>query len=131
MSQMEERILVVDDQRDIADSLTRLINVLGYEAKAIYDGREAVKLAAGFAPDLALIDIGMPGLDGYEVAKQLRRQPACAHAILVAVTGWVDHESKHRAYESGFDLHVAKPMNIDGLEDLLRLLDPAAAGSRA
>jgi len=126
---MNERILVVDDNRDIADSLTRLINVLGYEAKAIYDGREAVKMAADFAPEMALIDIGMPGFDGYEVAKQIRRQPMGANTILVAVTGWAGREDKHRAYECGFDLHVAKPMNLDRLKEVLKLVDPAAAGS--
>jgi len=128
---MKERILIVDDQQDIADALARLINVLGYEAKVVYDGREAIKLAAGFAPDMALIDIGMPRLDGYEVAKEIRRQPTGANALLVAVTGWTSREAKYRAYEAGFDLHVAKPLTIDGLKELLSLVDPAAAGSRA
>jgi CheY-like chemotaxis protein len=120
-----ERILIVDDNRDTADSLARLIKALGYEAKAVYDGLQAVEQASAFLPDMALIDIGMPGLDGYETVSRIRHLLGNTQTILVAVTGWSGDEDKRRAYESGFDLHVPKPMSVEALKELLALVDPA------
>ena len=124
---MKHRVLVVDDQQDIADSLVRLLETLGYEAKAIYDGQTATDEAAVFLPDLAFIDIRMPGFDGYQTVATIRGNRECAHAILVALTGAANFDDKQRAYEAGFDLHVAKPMNIDKLMELLALIDPKAS----
>jgi CheY-like chemotaxis protein len=124
---MKERILVVDDQRDIADALVRLLETLGYEAMAVYGGRSAADEAANFLPDMAFIDLSMPGLDGFQTVARIRGHRECAHAILVAFTGRADLEAKHRAYEAGFDLHVAKPVNIDKLMELLALVDPKAS----
>jgi len=124
---MKDRILVVDDQCDVADSLVRLLKVLGYEARAIYDGRNAADVAANFLPDMAFIDIGMPDFDGYQTVSKIRRHRECAHAILVAFTGLANREAKQRAYEAGFDLHVAKPVNIDKLQEVLSLLNPTAS----
>ena len=121
---MDERVLVVDDSRDAADSLARLIEAYGYQAKPVYDGEQAIEAAADFAPDMALIDIGMPGLDGYETVSRIRQQRGSTHVILVAVTGWTRDEDKRRAYECGFDLHVAKPLTDEALKELLALLDP-------
>src|SRR4029079_11242872 len=84
---VSDRILVVDDNRDVANSLTRLLKVLGYEAKAVYDGPSALQEAADFEPDLAFIDIGMPELDGYEVVQRIRQQRGHIHVILIALTG--------------------------------------------
>jgi CheY-like chemotaxis protein len=123
---MQERVLVVDDDRDSADSLAKLISSLGYEAKAVYDGQEALLLTAEFQPDMALIDIGMPGLDGFETVSRIRQQRGTVHVVLVAVTGWSRDEDKRRAYDCGYDLHVTKPMTLDKLKQLLALLDPAA-----
>ena len=123
---MNERILVVDDQLEIADALVRLLSTLGYEAKAVYDGRQAADEAVKFLPDMAFIDLGMPGLDGYQTVAKIRAQRECAHAILVAFTGHAELEAKQRAFEAGFDLHVAKPVNIDKLMELLTLIDPQA-----
>jgi CheY-like chemotaxis protein len=125
---MSERILVVDDERDAADSLARLIGSFGYEAKAVYDGEQAIEQAAEFLPDMALIDIGMPDLNGYETVTRIRQQRGSQHVILVAVTGWTREEDKRRAYDCGFDLHVAKPMSAEKLNELLALLDPSAGG---
>jgi CheY-like chemotaxis protein len=121
---MKERILVVDDQREIADALTRLLQTLGYAAKAVYDGRQAVEEAAAFLPDLMFIDIGMPDIDGYKTVARIRAHRECAHAILIALSGWANAEDRYRAYESGFDLHIAKPMDIDKLMEVLALIDP-------
>jgi len=123
---MKERILVVDDQGDNADSLVRLLTLLGHEAKAVYDGHQAVEEAASFQPDIMFIDIGMPGFDGYETVTQIRARKECAHAILIALTGWAQQDDRHRSYERGFDLHIAKPMSNDTLGKLLALLDSTA-----
>src|SRR4030095_13118761 len=100
---MKERILIVDDQQDVADALARLVSALGYEAKSIYDGQRAIDAAAHFLPPFIFIDIGMPGVDGYEAVQRLRSRPECAHAILVALTGYTTREDRQLAYECGFD----------------------------
>ena len=123
---MSERVLVVDDNHDAADCLARLINGFGDEAKAVYDGNAAIKQAAEFHPDMVLLDIGMPGLDGYETLTRIRQQQQSKEMIFVALTAWSRDEDKRHAYECGFDLHVAKPMTTDKLEELLALLDPEA-----
>lgn len=124
---MSERILVVDDDPDSAESLAKLIQLMGYEAKAVYRGSQAIEEVGSFLPDMALIDIGMPDLNGYETVERIRQKRGSAHMILVAVTGWSRDEDKRRAYESGFDLHVAKPMDEKTLRELLGLLNPPAS----
>jgi CheY-like chemotaxis protein len=119
-----ERILVVDDNRDAADSLARLIRSLGYEVRSVYGGKDALEETASFLPDMAFVDIGMPDLDGYETVTELRQRRGQVHLIVVAVTGHNSDEDKRRAYDCGFDLHVAKPMGFETLKDLLKLLDP-------
>jgi CheY-like chemotaxis protein len=121
---VSERILIVDDDRATADTLSLLIRTLGCEAKAVYSGQAAVDAIAAFEPDMALIDIGMPGRDGYATVAGIRQQPGGTHVILVAVTGWGRDEDKRRAYDAGFDLHVTKPMRLETLKELLGLLDP-------
>ena len=123
---MSERILVVDDDRDTADTMAKLIQSLGFETRAVYDGQRAIDEVVNFQPDMVLLDIGMPFLDGYETVQQIRQKRANAHMILVAVTGWSRDEDKRRAYEVGFDLHVVKPMSVDTLKEILALLNPAA-----
>jgi CheY-like chemotaxis protein len=76
-------------------------------------------------PDMVFIDIGMPGFDGYETVTQIRAHRECGHAILIALTGWVGPEDRQRSYEHGFDLHIAKPLGLDKLQELLTLLKPA------
>lgn len=124
---MKEHILVVDDDPDTADATAKWICELGYEAAAAYGGEQAIEQAATFLPDMALIDLGMPGLNGFETVNRLRQQRGNQHIILVAVTGWTRDEDKQRAYECGFDLHVAKPMSLETLKELLALLNPTAA----
>jgi DNA-binding response OmpR family regulator len=124
---MSERVLVVDDNHDAADTLARAIAKFGYEAKAAYDGNQAIEESATFLPDMALIDIAMPGLDGYETVSRLRKQRGSAYIIMVAVTGWAGDEYKRKAYDCGFDLYIVKPMSIGTLKELLALLDPAIA----
>jgi CheY-like chemotaxis protein len=128
---MDERILVVDDDRDTADTLARLISSLGYHTQAAYSGEQATRLAASCGPEMVIMDIGMPRINGYEAAARIRQLAGCQHTILVAVTGWTGKEDKARAFESGFDLHVAKPISLDGIKELLNLLEPADSASPA
>lgn len=121
---MHERVLIVDDEHATADTLALLIQTLGCEARAVYSGQAAVDQLADFEPDMALIDIGMPECNGYDTVASIRQHPAGTHVILVAVTGWSRDEDKRRAYDAGFDLHVAKPMKLETLRELLGLLDP-------
>ena len=129
---MSKRILVVDDSQYVADASARLIAICGYETRAVYDGREALEQSVVFAPDMVLMDIGMPGLNGYEAAARIRLEQRNANVLLVAVTCWTGDQDKRRARENGFDLHVAKPMSLTALYRLLALLheEPDGNGGR-
>jgi CheY-like chemotaxis protein len=120
---MPERILVVDDNPAAANAYARLIRIFGYEPKAVYDSAQSVDEAATFCPRMALIDIRMPGMDGYEVARRIRQQHG-NDVILVAVTGFAWEESAQRAYEAGFNQHVTKPLSAVKLQELLSMLGP-------
>jgi CheY-like chemotaxis protein len=122
---VSHRILVVDDSRDNADSLVRLLVTMGYKAKAVYSGQEAIEQAEVFLPDLAFMDIGMPDLNGYETVTRICQQREFIHLILVALTGWTNPDDKHRAFSAGFDLHIGKPMSDAKLREVLQLIDPA------
>ncbi|GAB2504426.1 response regulator [Lysobacter humi (ex Lee et al. 2017)] len=116
------RILVVDDNCDSADTLAMMLEMLGHEAQRIYDPRMAEKAVEDFAPDVVLLDIGMPGLSGYDVARQLRESRFGAGLTLVAVTGWGQPEDRRRTAEAGFDHHLVKPPEIDAICRLLAAL---------
>ena len=113
------RILVVDDHRDAADTMADILELMGHEVKASYDGARAVEVAAGFRPHVVLLDIGMPRLDGYAVAARLRDQPETRSTVLVALTGWGRGADKRRAMEAGFDHHLTKPVDPADLQKLL------------
>jgi PAS domain S-box-containing protein len=113
------RILVADDNRDAAESMGMLLRLMGNEVRTVHDGLQAVEEAAAFQPDVILLDIGMPRLNGYDAARRIRAQQWSDGAILVALTGWGQEEDKRRASEAGFDRHVTKPMNPADLERLI------------
>ncbi len=113
------RILVVDDNKDSADTMGMLLRLKGNDIRTVYDGLEAVKAAETFHPELMLLDIGLPKLNGYEVARRIRKQPWGRDMILVAVTGWAQAADKQRSHEAGFNFHVAKPVELSALEKLL------------
>jgi CheY-like chemotaxis protein len=115
----KRRILVVDDYRDSADSLSRMLRITGMEVRTAYDGVEAVETAAAFKPDLVLLDIGLPRLNGYEAARRIREQPWGKDMVLVAVTGWGQKEDRRRSNEAGFDYHMVKPVDHAALMKLL------------
>jgi signal transduction histidine kinase/ActR/RegA family two-component response regulator len=125
------RVLIADDNRDAADSLAMLLEMDGYEVLRVYGGRAAVTAAETFRPDVALLDIGMPEVDGYTAAKAIRRQRGGTDTCLVAITGWGQHEDKRRALEAGFIAHMTKPVDPNLLRDLLRgVARPPSARSR-
>jgi CheY-like chemotaxis protein len=119
------RILLVDDNRDHAESMRLLFERLGHTVRVVYDGSSAVAAALEFAPDVALVDIGLPDLDGYEVARRLQREPQLRQLKLIAQTGWGRDEDRLRSAEAGFAHHLVKPVEIDKLEDLLAPPDAA------
>jgi signal transduction histidine kinase len=116
------RILLADDNRDALDSLATLLQCDGHEVHTAADGAEALEVAAGCQPDVILLDIGMPKLDGYEVARRIREAPWGQTAVLIALTGWGQDEDRRRSREVGFDSHLVKPLDPDALSTLLSSL---------
>jgi CheY-like chemotaxis protein len=98
----------------------------GHDVRTAYSGREALALAADFRPQVALLDIGMPGMNGYDLARQIRAAAWGRDILLVAVTGWGQDEDRRQAEAAGFDLHRVKPIDLDSLEDLLTTSGPSA-----
>jgi CheY-like chemotaxis protein/anti-sigma regulatory factor (Ser/Thr protein kinase) len=112
------RILVVDDNRDSADMLSVVLGLAGHDVLTAYDGAGALEKAAAFNPNVVLMDIGMPGLNGYEVARRLRERHGNA-LRLVALTGWGQDADRRRSREAGFDAHLVKPVDLERIDDLL------------
>jgi len=122
------RILVVDDNRDSVEFLTMLLNLTGYETQTAQDGLQAMETATTFRPDVILLDIGLPKLNGYDVARKIREQPWGRDMILVALTGWGQEEDRRRSQEAGFNQHLTKPVDPDILRKLLARL-PVGEGA--
>ncbi|BBL77074.1 hybrid sensor histidine kinase/response regulator [Methylomagnum ishizawai] len=125
------RLLVVDDNRDAADSLALLLELLGIEVRVAYDGAAALALLAGSPPDVVLLDLGMPGMDGYEVARRIRGQPGGRDIALFALTGWGQAADRHRTRLGGFDQHLVKPVDFEDLRRLLAEVGARRGGARA
>jgi CheY-like chemotaxis protein len=119
MNPLSLRILVVEDLRDSADSLGLLLKLWGYEAEVTYDGEHALAAASSAPPDVVFLDIGLPGMDGFEVARRLRRLPGTARSLLVAITGYGQEDDVRRCKEAGIDYHFLKPADPLELEKLL------------
>jgi CheY-like chemotaxis protein len=113
------RVLVVDDDQDVGDSLVMLLQLMGADVRVAYNGAAALATVAEFKPHLALVDIGMPNMDGHETARRIRLMPEGKNLVLVALSGWGGDDDRRRAMEAGFDHHFVKPMEIDALECLL------------
>lgn len=113
------KILVADDNQDAANTLAMLLRLAGHEVRTAHGGEAALTLASTFAPEIALLDIGMPDLNGYEVAKRLRLTDCGAALRLIALTGWGQDEDKRRAQDAGFDHHLTKPVDPQRLDALL------------
>jgi CheY-like chemotaxis protein len=113
------RVLVVDDNADAAESMGMVLELLGLEHRIAFDGPTALDLVASFEPDVMLLDIGMPGMDGYEVARRLRDLPNGSAVRLIALTGWSQPQDRERTRAAGFDHHLSKPVDIGALQALL------------
>ena len=115
------RVLVVDDNQDAADSLGMFLRLTGAEIEVVYNGLAALEALESFKPGAVLLDIGMEGMDGYEVARRIRQNPKYRDVLLVALTGWGQEEDRRRSCAAGFDHHLVKPANIEHLQSLLAL----------
>src|SRR5215470_2911210 len=120
------RMLIVDDNRDAADSLAMLLRTTGNEIRTAYDGLEALQVASEFRPEVVLLDIGLPKIDGHEVAQRIRREPWGARVCLIAVTGWSDESDRARSRAAGFDHHLVKPLDTAHLAQLLSAVEHSA-----
>jgi CheY-like chemotaxis protein len=116
------RVLIVDDNVDAAESLSVLLQIGGHAARIANDGYRALLLAQEFGPQIIFLDIGMPGMNGYDVARRLRQLPGMAHVTLVAVTGWGAENDRARAREAGFDQHLTKPAALSDVTAILSTL---------
>ena len=119
-SATRRRILVADDNVDAATSLSMLLELMGHSTRVVHDGIEAVDVAASFQPDIILLDIGMPRLDGFEACSRIRAQSANKNVVIVALSGWTQDEKRQRSQEAGFDFYLIKPVESAALQKLLR-----------
>jgi CheY-like chemotaxis protein len=118
------KILVVDDNHDSALSMSMMLSIMGHETRTAHDGESAVITAETFLPEVILLDIGLPKLNGYEVAQRIREKSWGTSMYLIAVTGWGQDEDRQRSTEVGLNLHMVKPVEPSALEKLLASLAP-------
>jgi two-component system, sensor histidine kinase len=109
------RILLVEDHPEVATAQAMLLRALGYHVQVAADGPAAIDMAKSLVPDIAIVDIGLPGFDGYQVAKILRSDPTTSSIRLIALTAYGSHEDRQRAFRSGFEVHLVKPTSIEQL----------------
>lgn len=112
-------ILIVEDNPDSAFSTALLLRLYGHEVRMVHDGRAALQVIGEDPPDVVLLDIGLPGLDGWEVARQIRRPPEQKKPFLIAITGYGQEEDRRRSAEAGIDLHLVKPVDPLELQEIL------------
>lgn len=124
------RVLVVDDNQDAAESLGMLLKLLGADVRVAYSGPDALEAIVTYKPAVVLLDIGMPGMDGHEVARRIRQQPECQDVTLIALTGWGQEDDRRRSQSAGFDYHLIKPADVSALQTLLLSLEQRP-GTRA
>jgi CheY-like chemotaxis protein len=117
---MRARILIADDNRDAADTMGMLLELGGHEAIIAHSGNQALQLGREHRPDVVILDIGMPDLNGYDVARTARNEDWGKSAYLIALTGWGQAEDKERARMAGFDRHLTKPVDPDLVEEILK-----------
>jgi CheY-like chemotaxis protein len=115
-----DRALVIDDNFDVAESMTWMLEGLAREIKMAHSGAAGLEAAPGFRPDVILCDIGMPGMDGYETCRHLRRLPGMEKVVIAAVSGYGNEDDRRKSKEAGFDRHLVKPIGRATLEELLR-----------
>jgi CheY-like chemotaxis protein len=120
------RVLVVDDNEDAAESLAALLRLFGHEVHVALDGEQALEIASTMHPQVVLLDLGMPRMDGYELAQRVRQHPQGRHVTLAALTGWGHERDRQRSREVGIDHHLVNPVDLEVLRQLLASLPDAA-----
>lgn len=115
------RILIVDDNSDAAETLSMMLDVLGQATAVAHEGTAALQLASVFRPDAAILDIGLPGMNGYDLAMAMRKLDGLESIFLIALTGWNDSATRARAIQAGFDVHLSKPAAVEALTAALGL----------
>ena len=113
------RVLLVDDNADAVSALSLLLEMMGHEVRVAYDGVAALELAAGFRPEAVILDIGLPRMDGYAVARAMRASESTAGALLIALTGYGQPGDRTKSHDAGFDLHFVKPVSFDQIENAI------------
>jgi CheY-like chemotaxis protein len=121
-------VLIADDLKDHADSLALMLRVAGHEVHAVYDGAQAVAIAAAARPEVVVLDLGMPGVDGYEACRRIREQPEGNGITIIAVSGWGQPQDRKRSRSAGFDRHLVKPVDP---HELLQAVVTAGVSSTA
>jgi CheY-like chemotaxis protein len=119
----KRRILIVEDNIDSGDSLLTLLNAIGYEANLVRDGETAVQAALSFDPDVILMDVGLPGLSGYEAARRIRARNPHGKVRIAALTGWGQPRDQEKATAAGMDYHLLKPLNLSVLQSILESIE--------
>jgi CheY-like chemotaxis protein len=121
------RVLVVDDNVDTAESLGMLLQLEGHAVRTAHSGSGAVAAAGEYRPDVVLLDIGLPGLDGFEVAKRIRKDPVHQGVVLVALTGYGQEADRQRSHEAGFDHHLVKPVDFEAVQEIFATVKTGVA----
>jgi CheY-like chemotaxis protein len=124
------RVLVVDDNVDSAETIGFVLRKMGHQIRTEYDGQSAVAAADAFRPDLILLDIGLPGMNGHEVAREIRQTPWGGTTTIIAVSGWGEESDKQQSREAGFDHHVTKPLDLEGVQRLLTTVESTRPNRR-
>jgi CheY-like chemotaxis protein len=124
------KVLIVDDNVDVAQTIGWMMETIGHDYRMVHEGKLAVQTAQDYRPDAILLDIGMPGMDGYAVCRALREQPLFDDTVIIAQTGWGQTQARATPGESGFNHHLVKPVTMDRLEELLADVASARGKSR-
>jgi len=123
------RILVVDDNENCAKIMMWTMELLGHTVKMAIDGLAAIELAKSFRPEVVLLDIGLPGMNGYEICQAMRKEPVLQNTVFIAQTGWGQQEHRQRTKDAGFDHHLVKPVDMKALETILLKLHEAGVSA--
>lgn len=118
-SALPRRVLIVDDNVDSAESLATLVGLWNHQVRTAYDGAAALEVAASFLPEIVVLDIGLPGMNGYELASQLHSRPEFGSPLLVALTGYGQEDDRQRSHAAGFSYHLTKPADLEALQRVL------------
>jgi two-component system, OmpR family, response regulator len=118
-SAQPRRVLLVDDSVDAAQAMSMLLETLGHDVRMAHDGVSALAVVDGFEPEVVILDIGLPGMDGFELAREMRKRPSTQQCLLLALTGYGGDADRQRAHDAGFDHHLVKPVSFEDIEAVI------------